>query len=103
MNDFLIWLLASLAGIALGVFFFGGLWWTVRRSASSRHPARLFVSSFLVRMAGAVGGFYLIADGDWRRVIASLLGFLIARWLVLRWTRPGRAAESPTTPREQGG
>lgn len=99
MSDFLIWLLACLAGIALGGFFFGGLWWTVRRGASSRHPARLFVSSFLVRMVVAVGGFYLIAaDGDWRRVIASLLGFLIARWLVVRWTRPGNAAESPATP-----
>jgi F1F0 ATPase subunit 2 len=104
MNDILIWLLACLAGIALGLFFFGGLWWTVRRSASSRHPARLFVSSFLVRMMAAVGGFYLIAaDGDWRRVIASLLGFLIARWLVLRWTRPGSAAESPATQPGQGG
>lgn len=103
MNDFLILLLAGLAGIVLGVFFFGGLWWTVRRSTFSPHPARLFVSSFLIRMTVAVGGFYLIADGDWRRILAWLLGFLIARWLVLRWTRPDTAAESPATQANREG
>ena len=31
----LVWVAALLAGGLLGVFFFAGLWWTVRRSALS--------------------------------------------------------------------
>ena len=103
MTDVLILLIACLVGIALGMFFFGGLWWTVRRSARSDHPARLFISSFLIRMAVTVGGFYLVSDGDWRRILAALLGFVLARWLTLRWTRRDANGESPATePHREG-
>ena len=35
MNEFLILAVALAAGLLLGAFFFGGLWWTVRKGASS--------------------------------------------------------------------
>jgi F1F0 ATPase subunit 2 len=81
-------LLALLAGIALGLAFFGGLWWTVRRAASCESPALLLFGSYLVRMALVLCGFYLISQGNWKRLAASLFGLLIGRILVIRLTRP---------------
>ena len=31
-------ILVLLAGVALGIFFFGGLWWTVRRGLVAKNP-----------------------------------------------------------------
>jgi len=87
MTEWLILMLVAVAGMGLGTFFFAGLWWTVRHGLTTRHPALLFSGSLLLRVAVVVGGFYLVADGDWRCLVACLTGFVIARWLVTRWTR----------------
>jgi hypothetical protein len=44
-------------------------------------------AAFGGRFGGAFGGFYLVSRGDWRRLLACLLGFLLARILVTRFTR----------------
>jgi F1F0 ATPase subunit 2 len=77
----------------LGVFFFGGLWWTVRRGLSSKRPASLFLGSLLLRTSIILAGFYFVSGGHWDRLLACLLGFVIARFLVTRLTR---AADKPT-------
>lgn len=79
--------LALLAGGVLGVIFFGGLWWTVRLGISSKWTAVLFLGSLLLRTAIALAGFYFVSQGDWRKVLACLLGFLIARFWVVLVTR----------------
>lgn len=80
--------LACGAGTLLGGVFFGGLWWTVRACARSSRPALLFLGSFVLRAGVVMSGIYVVADGDWRRMLACLLGFSIARWAVLSLTRP---------------
>ena len=80
-------LAAVLAGLLLGVFFFGGLWWTVRKTLSSPQAALWFSGSFLVRTAVTLIGFYFAAQGDWRRMAGCIAGFLGARLLVIRFTR----------------
>jgi F1F0 ATPase subunit 2 len=80
-------ILALLAGVMLGVIFFAGLWWSVRWGISSKWAAVWFLGSLLLRTAIALAGFYFIAQGDWRRVVACLLGFLIARFWVVLLTR----------------
>ncbi len=75
MNETLNLALAGLAGVALGLAFFGGLWWTVRRGLASTQPALWFLGSLLVRTAVAAGGFYLVGGGQWTRLLACLLGF----------------------------
>jgi len=85
--------LATLAGVALGLLFFGGLWWTVRRAAGSPRPALWFGPSLLIRIAVAGAGFYLVNDGTWQRLAACLAGFVIARMTVLRFA-PGSAHAS---------
>jgi len=78
---------AALAGMLLGVLFFGGLWWTVRKTLSSPQPALWFSGSFLVRTAVVLVGFYFVAQGDWRRIAGCVAGFLSARLFVVRLTR----------------
>jgi F1F0 ATPase subunit 2 len=78
--------LAGTAGALLGLLFFGGLWWTLRRAFDSPRPALWVGGSLLLRMACVAAGFILVAAGDWRRLLSCLLGFWAARWLVVRLT-----------------
>jgi len=94
MNDPFTLILACAAGIALGAVFFGGLWWTIQRGASSPCPALLFLTSALVRMAIALVGFYLVAGGQLQRMMACLAGFLIARLAVTWLTREKQKEEN---------
>ncbi len=81
-------LVPLLAGVALGVIFFGGLWWTVRRAISARWVALWFFASLVLRTLIVLGGFYLACGDDWRRWLTALLGFSVARLLIARLTRP---------------
>jgi F1F0 ATPase subunit 2 len=80
-------ILAMLVGSLLGTVFFGGLWWTIQQSIRSNGPALLFGCSFLIRTFIAVAGFYFASQGDWRKLLACLVGFLLARIFVTRMTR----------------
>lgn len=90
--------LALMAGVLLGGIFFGGLWWTVRKGVSSSRPARLFISSFVLRTSLALAGFYYIGYGNWQRLLLCLLGFFMAR-LAVTWLTQSSAA-SPAHPTE---
>ena len=80
--------LAAAAGLALGGFYFGSLWWVIRRVADSPWPEAWLLASFLVRSAIILAGFFLVMDGRWERVLACLLGFLLARTLLVQVIRP---------------
>jgi F1F0 ATPase subunit 2 len=86
MNDFLTLMLALLAGVLLGGVFFGGLWWTVKKGMASKRPALWFLVSFLLRMGIVMAGFYFVGQGDWRRLVTCLVGFVIARLFITRFT-----------------
>jgi F1F0 ATPase subunit 2 len=90
MRETLTFILAFLVGVLAGTVFFGGLWWTVRRALPSNFAGIWFAASFLVRTAIVLGGFYLVGQGDWRRLVCSVAGFLVARLLVVRFTRTVR-------------
>lgn len=91
MSD-LLWLGAALlAGGALGTFFFGGLWWTLRRSLASAQPVLWLAPSLILRIGVTLAGFYVVGQGDWRRLLACLVGFVIARFIVTA-VRPARPA-----------
>ena len=87
MNEPLTLAGSLLAGVLLGAFFFGGLWWTIRSSSPSQWSGMLFSASLLLRMAVAVTGFYLVTHGEWQKLVACLAGFLLARIAVTRLIR----------------
>ena len=87
MNEPLSLASALVAGVLLGAIFFGGLWWTVRRGVSSKQVSLWFLGSMLLRTCIALLGFYFVLGGNWKRLLTGLLGFIIARSIVMRLTR----------------
>jgi F1F0 ATPase subunit 2 len=73
------------AGAAIGVLFFGGLWWTVRNAVDLPVPALWFLGSSMARTGLALAGFWFLTGGNWRRVLACLVGFLAGR-IAVTWT-----------------
>jgi len=84
MNETLWWVISFGVGGGLGGFFFWGLWWTIQKGLEAKNPALIFVSSLLVRSSVVLVGFYVISDGHWERLLACILGFTLARFVVKR-------------------
>tara|TARA_R110000737_G_scaffold93541_2_gene126893 strand:+ start:31403 stop:31810 length:408 start_codon:yes stop_codon:yes gene_type:complete len=101
MDNIVGLLLVWFIGLALGCFFFVGLWWTVQKSMRSVHPASWFLISMLVRMAVTITGFYSVViyvgtnevgindvgtsemvNASWLRLLFCLLGFICARFII---------------------
>jgi len=96
MNELWRLAFAFLEGVVLGVIFFGGLWWTVRQGVSSKRVALWFLLSMLLRTCIVLLGFYYILGGSWQRLLVGLLGFIVARMIVMRLTRETAQANKLT-------
>lgn len=83
--------LALAAGVAAGVFYFGGLWMTVRRVGASARPHLLVFGSFILRAAVAVGVMLWLARIHWQLVLAAMAGFVVVRIVLVRRLGPARA------------
>jgi len=80
MSPSLSWPLSFAVGAVLGMLYFRCLWLTVQRLATSGHPVRLLLTSFLCRVAAVLALFYaLMADNGWERTVFALAGFIAAR------------------------
>jgi F1F0 ATPase subunit 2 len=99
MSDALALALALFAGAVLGAFFFGGLWWTVQKGATSERPELWFLGSLLLRTSTILAGFYFVSQGHWSRFVACLLGFLTTRIIVVK--RLTRTPAQEQTPMEK--
>lgn len=89
-------LLAGLAaGAAIAWVYFKTLWLSVQRMQRQRHPALWMTATLFLRLAAAAGAFVLTAVwGGWRALLACLLGFTLARIVVVRRLRGGGDAEA---------
>jgi F1F0 ATPase subunit 2 len=77
-------LVALLFGGGIGLFHFGGLWYTIRRLSLARNPEYQFFFSFFLRTAISIGLFYLVSGGRWENILAAMAGFLIIRYVIVR-------------------
>jgi F1F0 ATPase subunit 2 len=100
MSDIPALALALVAGALLGTFFFGGLWWTVRKGITSESPALWFLGSLLLRTGAILAAFYFVSQGHWSRLVACLVGFLIARVVVVRTLARAPADEQSPLEKE---
>lgn len=101
MNEIILLVLAFGAGALLGIVFFGGLWFTVLNGVRSKNPALWFLGSMLLRTAIVLLGFYFVADGQLSRLFACLIGFIIARIIIMRFTKAS-IAKQQTSIKESG-
>jgi F1F0 ATPase subunit 2 len=70
-------------GIILGIVFFGGLYFTVRKLTEINNPSVLFVFSFIVRMAVLLWGLFYVSKGGYKGVLFTLLGILVIRYIMI--------------------
>lgn len=87
---------AFLSGGLLGLIYFGGLWLTIRSLPGARMPGVMVIISLIARLALVLTGFYWVMGGRWERMLACLVGFLVARTVVVNKTR--MRAEGPANP-----
>ncbi|MDD5456378.1 MAG: ATP synthase subunit I [Candidatus Margulisbacteria bacterium] len=85
-NDIIMLVISIIFGLLLGIFFYGGLWWTVRKMLNSKQSALWFLGGRLLRTGIVLTGFYYVSQGHWQRFLACMLGFILARLLVTRLT-----------------
>ncbi len=76
----IIWPLS--AGFLLGLFFFGGLWLTVRHCLDRPHAGVWFSLSFLLRVVVSCSGIYLVGAASPLHLLLCGAGFLIARFVM---------------------
>jgi F1F0 ATPase subunit 2 len=79
MNDFLFLTLCLAWGTVLGIFYFGGLWLTLRHLPYSGQPALLTLGSFVGRSVVCLFGFYIVASNGWEGLVSSLAGFILTK------------------------
>lgn len=77
------WIL--LAGVGIGLFYFGGLWLTVRQLTKTKYPGLLFLGSFVGRTAVSLAGFYWAMANQWERAVLLVVGFLLARLFTVHY------------------
>ena len=87
MNKIIVLFSVFVAGLLLGAFFFGGLWWTTKKALISKSPMIWFFSSLVIRLGITLVVLYFISRNHWERMLICLLGFIIARIIIVRITK----------------
>lgn len=87
MNETGYMILAFIGGLLLGTLFFAGLWFTVKKAVTAKIPALWIFSSFFLRIGLTLIGFYFIGAGNWQRLIVCAIGFIVARFFVIHFTK----------------
>jgi F1F0 ATPase subunit 2 len=88
MNELINLALGLVWGAVLGVFYFGGLWLTIRHLPQSQQPSLLTLGSFLGRSAVCLFGFYLAVGNSLEVLIFSLAGFVLTKMALVRIMGP---------------
>ena len=78
-------LLYLLVGLGLGLFYFGGLWLTIKNMNNVRSPVILTLGSFIVRTAAIFFVLiYVARQGEWTNILILLAGFIAGRIFLSR-------------------
>jgi len=82
--------LSFLLGVALGFLHFSGLWITVNYLPKAKRPVLAVLLSFVFRIAMVLVAFYFIMGERWERLGACVLGFILARSILVYFLNPLR-------------
>jgi F1F0 ATPase subunit 2 len=83
-TDLVSWGLASIWGAGLGLFYFGGLWWTLRSLHGKTHPRARIGLSFIVRTLIALFGFWIVIQKDAYAFFFTFGTFFLTRLVLTR-------------------
>ncbi|MEE4607757.1 MAG: ATP synthase subunit I [Desulfobacteraceae bacterium] len=76
--------LALAWGLLLGAYYFGGLWWTVRRLPGRARPGRLLLASFGLRLVPVMLGLALLLERGPAPMAVALGGLVAVRIALTR-------------------
>ncbi len=96
MNELVHHIIVFIAGLSIGLIFFGGLWLTVQKAIRSKIPALWFSISFIVRMGITLLGFFFVTDGKIASLILCTVGFALARLVITLLTKPRKLQPDET-------
>ena len=82
------------AGLALGAFYFLGLWQTLRRLPKTPNRAGLLLASFVFRITIVLAALFFLMDGRWERAAAVMIGFIVMRRILTYRLGPEQVAEA---------
>jgi F1F0 ATPase subunit 2 len=100
-----LFVLGVAVGGAVGLVFFGGLWWTTQRLTTSSHPGLLMSVSLLGRLGVLAVVMIVLARIDVALLVGAMAGLVATRIALTRAAARGRLPRQPavdTTP-EPGG
>jgi F1F0 ATPase subunit 2 len=83
-NNVLGLVFGVVVGMLLGLFYYGGLWLTVRRLHTLARPGVWLFLSLVVRIAVVVAILLILFPGHWERLVAALVGMFVARIALVR-------------------
>ena len=89
-------ILGFLGGVVLGFVFFGGLYWSVNKLPTVKHPGLLMVVSMLVRMAILLTGLYFLMAGEIKNLLAAVVGVMLVKFVMI-----ARVRQKPPAPTER--
>lgn len=76
--------LSFIWGAALGLFYFGGLWITLKHISRANRPKSWLGLSFVIRISFIMIGFWAIIRKDPAAFILTILAFFITRFILMR-------------------
>jgi len=83
-------------GVVLGLVFFGGLYWSVQKLPTVKHPGLLMMASLLLRMAVLLTGLYFLMAGEIKNLLAAVAGVMVMKFVMI-----ARVGKNPAAPTER--
>ena len=89
-SNTVVWILVSLlAGTGLGLFYFGGLWFTLKQTVYLGKPSgTLALFSFITRTAIVLAGMVPILGGGILAVLAAMAGMAVSLFFLFHLLNP---------------
>ena len=84
MIDWIVMTGALMGGVCLGLFYFGGLWWTVSRIRSVDNPIVMYSLSLFVRGSIVLGSLFCILQVGVVPMLLALIGMVVTRVVLVR-------------------
>lgn len=84
MNQFSPYIIGFIIGLLTGVFYFAGLWLTVKRVPNSKKPNRLLLLSSAARLLPTLAIMFILIRKDPGMFVFMLIAFFSVRFLMTR-------------------
>jgi len=76
--------ISVIGGTALGLLYFGGLWWTVNRIRNVDHAVGFYLASLIIRAAVLLLSLFWLLQLGIVNLFVAVIGFFAVRLVLIR-------------------